>query len=598
MKYLVLGLLFPLVSCSSPWTWTCDPATTFCARELLKEGQTQLGQPACRLQCAPTTLLWPLPKSVNFGQAESAAFDPKDISTNILAPTDEIKAMLETTVAWQVEHLNSQGSPLNPGTPITINVEVTSEEVQPGEGVQEEYLLRVGPKKGDKSSLDVAIIASTYFGARNGLETFFQLTVWDELSKSFLVASAAEIEDMPYYPHRGIMIDTARNFIPVTDLMKLVDSMSFTKLNILHWHVTDSQSFPLFMPSLPDFSRYGTYSAKEVYSPDEVQAIVQYARLRGVQVIPELDSPAHVGAGWQAVDPALTVCVDREPWTAWCVEPPCGQMNPAIPELYQVLEKIYRDWLQAFKPTTFHVGQDEVHIGCWNSTQSIIDWLANQGKGTEEADYMFLWNHFLSQSNIALANAASSLGVSTPHLTMWTNHLTHAEHIHYLDKDKYTIQLWTDAKDPTIKVVAEAGFKMIFSNYDATYLDCGFGAWVGNGNNWCTPYKQWQLQHQNDPLSILQSQNVNNLEEAKANVLGSEVAMWTEQADGLNMMAKIEPRASAHGEQMWKGPETGGWVEAERRLVVHRERLAARGINANTLTHGWCRQNEGKCILE
>merc|ERR1719285_1320020 len=245
-------------------------------------------------------------------------------------------------------------------------------------------------------------------------------------------------------------------------------------------------------------------------------------------------------------------------------------MNPAQPELYSTLEVIYHDWMQTFKPTTFHIGQDEVHIGCWNSTQSIVDWLADKGKGTEEADFM----------------------------TMWTNHLTHAEYIHYLDKDTYTIQLWTDAKDPTIKVVAEAGFKMIFSNYDATYLDCGFGAWVGNGNNWCTPYKQWQLQHQNDPLSILQSQNVKNLEEAKANVLGSEVAMWTEQADGLNMMAKIEPRASAHGEQMWKGPDTGGWVEAERRLVVHRERLAARGINANTLTHGWCRQNEGKCILE
>jgi len=39
-------------------------------------------------------------------------------------------------------------------------------------------------------------------------------------------------------------------------------------------------------------------------------------------------------------------------------------------------------------------------------------------------------------------------------------------------------------------------------------------------------------------------------------------------------------------------------VEAERRLVNHRERLAARGVQADSLTHGWCRQNEGKCILE
>ena len=52
---------------------------------------------------------------------------------------------------------------------------------------------------------------------------------------------------------------------------------------------------------------------------------------------------------------------------------------------------------------------------------------------------------------------------------------------YYIFRDKYAIQLWTDASNPsdlTIKTVAEKGFKMIFSNHDATYLDCGFGAWV------------------------------------------------------------------------------------------------------------------------
>jgi hypothetical protein len=44
-------------------------------------------------------------------------------------------------------------------------------------------------------------------------------------------------------------------------------------------------------------------------------------------------------------------------------------------------------------------------------------------------------------------------------------------------------------KDQTIKTVAEKGFKMIFSNYDALYLDCGFENYSGLGNNWCTPYK-------------------------------------------------------------------------------------------------------------
>merc|ERR1719334_2612814 len=254
-----------------------------------------------------------------------------------------------------------------------------------------------------------------------------------------------------------------------------------------------------------------------------------------------------------------------------------------------------------FHPRTFHMGQDEVHLGCWNSTPSVLAWLQDRGRATQEEDFMFLWEYFLWKATDALAKAASSLGVDMPKLIMWSNTLTHPKHIHLLDKNKYTVQLWTDStklEDPTIKTVAEAGFKMIFSNSDATYLDCGFGAWVGNGNNWCSPYKQWQLQHQNDPLSILERQNVSNLLEAQANVLGGEVAMWTEQADGINMMAKIEPRASAYAERLWKEPHTGGWVEAERRLVVHRERLVRRGIAANSLTHGWCRQNEGRCIRD
>ena len=50
---------------------------------------------------------------------------------------------------------------------------------------------------------------------------------------------------------------------------------------------------------------------------------------------------------------------------------------------------------------------------------------------------------------------------------------------------------------------------MIFSNVDAAYMDCGFGAWVGEGNNWCSPYKGWQLQYENDLYGILEDKQVN-----------------------------------------------------------------------------------------
>jgi len=591
--------LLPLttIAFASPWTWRCQPATSFCTRELLVQGASQQTEAQCRLSCAPATLLWPFPTSATFAGGPPVAFDPTSILTEAQGSA-QIETMLTSTVARRASHLANQGTASQPGKALVVRISVDGDSVElPTHS--EAYTLAI--QKEESGNIVVNIVADTYFGARHGVETLFQIAVWDPESTSFLLATEVQIEDSPHFPHRGVMLDTARNFIPIPDILELIDSLSYSKQNVFHWHLTDSQSFPLLMPSLPDFVRYGAYKPDQVYMPDQVKELVEYARERGVQVVPELDAPAHVGAGWQAVEEKLTVCVNREPWTEWCVEPPCGQLNPAVDELYDVLENIYRDWLELFKPTTFHVGGDEVHLGCWNSTQSILAWLQAEGKGDKEEDFMYLWHHFLTRSESSLKAAAQSLEQTSPQMTIWSNTLTHPDHIHYMDKDKYVIQLWTDASnpsDPTIKTVAENGFKMIFSNHDATYLDCGFGAWVGNGHNWCSPYKQWQAQHGNDPYAILELQNVSNLSAAKANVLGGEVALWTEQADAASMMSRIEPRASAYAERLWRGPLTGNWVEAERRLVLHRERIAGRGVRADTLTHGWCRQNEGKCILE
>ena len=112
---------------------------------------------------------------------------------------------------------------------------------------------------------------------------------------------------------------------------------------------------------------------------------------------------------------------------------------------------------------------------------------------------MFLWNYYLQQS----VDRIKAAGMTHPNLVYWTNGLTKPDYIKYLDPNLFTIQIWSNGQDYgdiTIKTVAEAGFKMIFSNYDATYLDCGFGGWVSAGNNWCSPYKEWQLQYQNDPF--------------------------------------------------------------------------------------------------
>ena len=87
-------------------------------------------------------------------------------------------------------------------------------------------------------------------------------------------------------------------------LRKVVDGLSYNKMNVFHWHITDSHSFPLELPnSIPELAQYGAYSKHKTYSPEQVKELVEYARVRGVKVLPEFDAPAHVGNGWQVGSP-------------------------------------------------------------------------------------------------------------------------------------------------------------------------------------------------------------------------------------------------------------------------------------------------------
>ena len=159
-----------------------------------------------------------------------------------------------------------------------VEVIVTQNMVPLALDTDESYTLDV---KTVNSVTTAYIVAETFFGARHAMETLSQLITWDELSNSLVVIKNAHIEDSPVFSHRGFTIDTARNYMEISLLKRIIDGLSYNKLNVLHWHLTDSNSFPFVSNREPLMAIYGAHSARQIYRPADIQELVHYAQVRG-----------------------------------------------------------------------------------------------------------------------------------------------------------------------------------------------------------------------------------------------------------------------------------------------------------------------------
>jgi hexosaminidase len=425
----------------------------------------------------------------------------------------------------------------------------------------------------------INILSETPFGARHGLETLSQMVAKnsDEMQRSGLVIiSSAIITDRPFFNHRGLLVDTARHFIPISSLLRILDGMAVNKMNIFHWHITDSQSFPMETKSKPQMTHYGAYSFEKFYRESEITALVKYAKYRGIRVIFELDGPSHVGHGWEWGPKYglgdLAVCVDNQPWRKFCIQPNCGQLNVANANIYSVLKDIYSDIFNyQEKSEIFHMGGDEVFIDCWNQTKEITDYMKNQNYDPASAEgFLKLWAEYQDQA----LKTWDKITQEQLSVIVWSSEMTLPENIEkYLSKDRYIVQTWVpDSSDVPMRLL-EKGYRIIFSTKNAWYFDHGF--WGSTKYyNWKTVYANTLPNH---PL-----------------VLGGEVCMWSEYVDEHSIEMKIFPRLNAAAERLWTNPSMDAKY-AESRFNRQRERIIAKKIRADATTPEYCSIFEGEC---
>lgn len=261
------------------------------------------------------------------------------------------------------------------------------------------------------------------------------------------------------------MVDTSRNFMSVRHIKKVLIGMAANKLNVFHWHISDSQSFPLYVPSIPQLAKYGSYGPDYVYTPEDVKDIVDFARVRGIRVHLEVDTPAHAGNGWTWGPEEglgdLAVCVNERPWSLFCGEPPCGQLNPENPHVYEILEKLYKYLIDLTgEDEIFHLGGDEVNLECWGNYLHKVTGSYNY------TDLHMLWGDFTMKALERLKRA--NTGREMKNVIVWSSNLSKRPYLHrYLNKETVIVQSWGASQWPdTVDLVSE-GYRVIVSHVDA-----------------------------------------------------------------------------------------------------------------------------------
>lgn len=492
----------------------------------------------------------------------------------------------------------------------TVNVKVSDWSSDLKHGVDESYTLTITPLSGS-----VEITAKTVWGALHAFTTFQQIVISDG-GNGLIVEQPVAIKDKPNYGYRGVMIDSGRNFISVPKIYEQIDGLALSKMNILHWHITDTQSWPIQVNAYPQLTK-DAYSPREIYSPNDVQSIIGYARARGVRVIPEIDMPGHSASGWQQIDKDIVTCENswwsNDDWPLHtAVQPNPGQLDVLNPKTYKVVEKVYSELSNRFSDDFFHVGGDELQTGCFNFSKPIRDWFAKDSSRT-----YFDLNQYWLEHSMPIFLSKKNTGKKDRRLIMWEDvFLSHDAAATNVSRE-IIMQSWNNGVG-NIKKLTTAGFDVIVSSADFLYLDCGFGGYVtndprynvnenpdptgaapsfnygGGGGSWCAPYKTWQRIYDYDFTEGLTAS------EAK-HIIGAAAPLWSEQVDDTAISGKMWPRAAALAELVWSGNKDANGKKRvtnfTQRILNFREYLVANGIGATPLVPKYCLQHPHACDL-
>lgn len=427
----------------------------------------------------------------------------------------------------------------------------------------------------------VVIWANKPQGLFYGVQTLLQLLPAEVESKDAVenvawTIPAIEITDYPRVGWRGLMLDVSRHFFTVDEVKQYIDAMVRYKYNMLHWHLTDDEGWRVEIKSLPKLTEIGAWRVEKIgsfgyfsdplpdepknyggfYTHDDIREIVQYAKERYIDVMPEIDVPGHSLAAIASY-PELS-CTDGaenynvrsgEPILDWSQgAPPVGIIDnnlcPTNEFTYEFIDKVMTEIAELFPFEYIHTGGDEAAYNFWRENEDVKALMKKEGFTTIPEVQSYFGKRV---EKIVLSKGKKMMG--------WDEILEGGITPSTALMSWRGIQHGIDASN--------SGHYVVMSPSNFVYIDL----MQGDVATEAPVYQSLRLNqtYKFDPVP----------EEANAQyVLGGQANLWTEQIYNIRQAEYMTwPRAFAVAESLWSPREQKNWEKFIDKTESHFERL-------------------------
>ena len=250
-----------------------------------------------------------------------------------------------------------------------------------------------------------------------------------------------EIEDAPRFGWRGFMLDEGRHFFGKEAVKRVIDVMATYKMNRFHWHLTEDQGWRIEIKKYPKLTEIGAWRESRglgfgevkpdtqhyggYYTQKDIKEIVEYAKSRYIEIVPEIDIPGHSQAAIAAY-PEILACDPENNHEVWLWQGVSTDViNVANPKAVEFAKDVIDELITMFPYGYIHLGGDECPVAKWKDNEQCkarlteigsqnyrdlqIDFYAKllehiAKKSAQEQRKLIFWNEILYGNTSMLSN--------------------------------------------------------------------------------------------------------------------------------------------------------------------------------------------------